>query len=197
MYVKKHRGRLIVLFSQHRSTPHRPFGTWLLLCWSVQAGYWRFLSGKKLPLSLAIMLNRLTAATVRTGNWPARIEMPPEACNQATGQLWGSWGVYFQTTRDYMFTLSFSFLVSHSHFHSCMMGEHFFSFLFFHSVFEIQKQHFDVNKRVIFSARSSFPLIISAEFFSAQSNCVWFRVGHEGNLANPDVAQLLLIVFCR
>lgn len=44
---------------------------------------------RKLPLSLAIMLNRLTAVTVRTGNWPALTEMPPEACNQATGQLWG------------------------------------------------------------------------------------------------------------
>lgn len=50
------------------------------------------LKQSKLPLSLAIMLNRVTAATVRTGNWPALIEMPPEACNQATGQLWGPWG---------------------------------------------------------------------------------------------------------
>lgn len=58
-----------------------------------------------------------TGASVRAGNWPAHIEMPAEACNQATGQLWGSWS-HLQTARDYIFTLSYFFVLFHSHFQS-------------------------------------------------------------------------------
>lgn len=74
------------------------------------------LEQRKLPLSLAIMLNRLTAVTVRKGSWPTPIEMPAEACNQATGQLWGPRGVHLQTASRYISTLSSSFLLIHSYF---------------------------------------------------------------------------------
>lgn len=70
----------------------------------------------KLPSSLAVLLHRMT---VRTGKVAlCSLRWPPEACNQATGQLWGSRGVYRHTARDYMFTLPFLVLVFHSHFHS-------------------------------------------------------------------------------
>lgn len=79
----------------------------------MQAEKWR-----KLPLSLAIMLSRPSAATGKTGKWPVHVEMPPETCNQATGQLWGSWGIYFSNSKGLLFYsvfLSFSFTFSVMH----------------------------------------------------------------------------------
>lgn len=70
----------------------------------------------KLPSPLAVLLHRMTVRTRKVALCSLR--WPPEACNQATGQLWGSRGVYRQTARDYMFTLPFLVLVFHSHFHS-------------------------------------------------------------------------------
>lgn len=81
---------------------------------SVRAVYWRCLSGESCPCPLLSW----KADIVSTEKWPAPAAVPPEMCNQATGQLWGLWGVYFQTARDDIFTFS-SFLVFHSHFHSC------------------------------------------------------------------------------
>lgn len=70
----------------------------------------------KLPSPSAVLLHRMT---VRTGKVAlCSLRWPPEACNQATGQLWGSRGAYRQTARDYMFTLPFLVLVFHSRFHS-------------------------------------------------------------------------------
>lgn len=80
---------------------------------SVRAVYWRCLSGESCPCPLLSW----KADIVSTEKWPAPAAVPPEMCNQATGQLWGLWGVYFQTAWDDIFTFS-SFLVFHSHFHS-------------------------------------------------------------------------------
>lgn len=51
-------------------------------------------------------------STASAGKWPAPVAVPPEMCNQATGQLWGimgGWGggVYFQIARDNIFTFFF------------------------------------------------------------------------------------------
>lgn len=80
---------------------------------SVRAVYWRCLGGESCPCPLLLW----KAVIVSTGKWPAPATVPPETCNQATGQLWGLWGVFFQTPREYMFTFS-SFLIFHSHFNS-------------------------------------------------------------------------------
>lgn len=84
------------------------------------------LKQSKLPLSLAIMLNRLTAVTVGAGNWPALTEIPPEPCNQATRQLWGPKGAHllFSSYQGIICLLYLSLsLLSHSQFSSKVLGE--------------------------------------------------------------------------
>lgn len=95
---------------------------------SVRAVYWRCLSGESCPCPLLLWKTDI----VSTGKWPAPAAVPPEMCYQATGQLWGLWGLYFWTARDCIFTFS-SFLVFHSRFHSYDSLKGFFS---------IEKQHY-------------------------------------------------------
>lgn len=55
---------------------------------SVRAVYWRCLGGESCPCPLLLC----KADIVSTGKWPAPAAVPPETCNQATGQFWGLWG---------------------------------------------------------------------------------------------------------
>lgn len=149
---------------------------------------------RKLPLSLVIMLNRMTAATVRTGNWPALTEMPPEACNQATGQLWGPWGVHFQAARDYIFTLSFSFLLFHSHFHSHThrrRGRHFLK-----SFIQDTETAFRSEQKGLFFCWAIFS-IDKVPFCSVAAICMLQTVCHNGIFSHLNVAQLHFIVLKR
>lgn len=70
--------------------------------------------------------NRRIAGAARIGKWPVLIEMQPEACNQATRQLWGPQGVNIHTARHNISAQSF---------------------FFFHLYFHSQKWHGIVNKR--------------------------------------------------